>query len=84
MRKGGGAIRLHCGDRHSFVSFRIAPVVLVQIYGHDYWCCKQKNIEIREVQPTVSRTSPIRLNVAYSIGRRGAETKTNVFKMAAK
>ncbi len=31
----------------------------------------------------VRRTSPIRLNVACSIGWGGAETETHVFKMAA-
>ncbi len=36
------------------------------------------------MQRTVSRTIPIRLNVAYSISCSVAETETHVFKMAAK
>ncbi len=51
---------------------------------HSYWCCKQKNIQKRKVRQTVSRTSPIGLNVAFSIGWSRAETKTNVLKMGVK
>ncbi len=36
-----------------------------------------------EENQKVSRTLPIRLNVAYSIGWRGVETETHVFKMEA-
>jgi hypothetical protein len=37
---------------------------------HDCWCCKQEKLKTGEVLRTVSRTSPIRLNTAYSFGYR--------------
>jgi hypothetical protein len=40
------------------------------------------NILVHKKDQNVSSTTPIRLNVFYSIGWSGAETETHVFKMA--
>jgi hypothetical protein len=61
----------------------LSSFLLVWKIYHYYWCCKQKKIE-GEVRRTVSRTLPIWLNIAYSIGWGGDETETHVFKMAVK
>ncbi len=47
------------------------------------WCSKQKNIEKGEVRLTVSSTTPIRLNNAYSIDWSERKRKQNYFKMVA-
>jgi hypothetical protein len=48
---------------------------------HAYWYCKQKKLKTGEVQRTVSHTSPIWSNIAYSFS--WIEWKL-FFKMAAK
>jgi hypothetical protein len=44
----------------------------------------EKYFKMRSAAKTVSSTSPIQLNMAYSISWCGAETGTKAFKMAAK
>ncbi len=54
---------------------------------HDSWCSKHEKFKTGEVLRTVSRTSPIRLNTAYSFGwreRKRIYQKYLFFKMAAK
>jgi hypothetical protein len=67
-------------------SFRFCRFFYVWIADTVHWCklVSSTNVLVHyKENQNASRTSLIRLNIAYSIGWSGAETETHVFKMAA-
>jgi hypothetical protein len=58
-----------------------AKYMVAPLFFYNF-CSTNILLQYKENQ-NVSSTTPIRLNVAYSIGWSGAETETNVFEMAA-